>query len=241
MSAVNIEVCVDSLASLEAAIEGGANRVELCSALELGGLTPSTSLLLAAAQAPLPVHVMIRPRGGDFDFDPAELDQMVDDVLACREAGLAGVVIGATVEGRLDTDALSLLAEAAGTLSLTLHRAFDLLDDPAAAIDEAAALGMDRILTSGGAPTAEAGIEVLRRHVERAAGRLAIMAGSGINAGNVAGIVRATGVSDVHGSFSRWLRQFPPAIRQFGFSAGDGLAVTDAQAVRDVRAALLQD
>ena len=238
MSGVRIEVCVDSLASLRAAINGGADRIELCCALEVGGLTPSTGLLLAAAQSSVPVHAMMRPRGGDFVFAPAELDQMTDDVIACREAGLAGVVIGASHGGALDGAALSLLARAAGPLSLTLHRVFDLLEDPAAAIELAIDLGIDRILTSGGATAAEAGIAAIRRHVDQADGRLAIMVGGGIHAGNVDLIVRQTGVTDSHGSFSRLVRRYPQPVRQFGFAATDALAQTDARAVKAVRGVL---
>lgn len=238
MSGVRIEVCVDSMASLHAAIDGGADRIELCSALELGGLTPTTGLLLAAARTSVPIHAMIRPRGGDFLFTPAELDQMIDDVIACREAGLAGVVIGASRGGALDGAALALLAQAAGPLSLTLHRVFDLLEDPSAAIEQASDLGMDRILTSGGAPAAEAGIVAIRRHVNQANGRLAIMAGGGIHAGNVDLIVRQTGITDIHGSFSRPVRRYAEPIRQFGFAAAEVLARTDAQAVSAVRGVL---
>ncbi|MEM9107843.1 MAG: copper homeostasis protein CutC [Pseudomonadota bacterium] len=238
MNTIRIEVCVDSKASLDAAVDGGADRIELCSALELGGLTPGAGLLLEATRAPVPVHVMIRPRGGDFDFTTAEIDQMVDDVVACHQAGLAGVVIGATAAGGLDANAMATLAGAAGSLSLTLHRAFDLVNDPATAIDMAVDLGINRILTSGGAATAEAGADAIKGHVQRAAGRLAIMAGGGITAANVAAIVDKTGVSDVHGSFSRPLRSFSSDIRRFGFTSRDGLTVTDPDTVRAVRTAL---
>ena len=238
MKRVLIEVCVDSPASLQAAVDGGADRVELCSALELGGLTPTTGLQRAAKRAPIPVHAMIRPRAGDFHFTADELEQMVADIAACRAAGFAGVVIGAADRGRLDRTALSVMAEAAGPLSLTLHRVFDVLDDRMAGIETAAALGIDRILTSGGAAGAPEGAGVIRRCVEQADGRLAIMAGGGVRAANVAELVRQTGVTEIHGSFSRPVRRYAAAIRQFGFSTGDALVQTDARLVGDTRRAL---
>ena len=238
MSTISLEVCVDNLESLRTAADAGADRIELCSALELGGLTPCAGFMMAAADVSVPVHALIRPRTGDFDYSRGEVDQMVDDVQACREVGLAGIVIGAGAGGWLDETSVEALVDAAGDLCITLHRVFDLVDDRVLAIDIAADLGIERILTSGGAHSAPAGIEEIRRCVEHADSRLSIMAGGGIDAANVAKIVEHTGVRDIHGSFSRATRQFDPAIPALGFSAGESLIAADGDAVRAVRHAL---
>ena len=238
MSNVAIEICVDNARSLRKAAEAGADRIELCSALDLGGLTPSAGFMLAAKEVNVPVHAMIRPRAGDFEYSPAEIDLMIDDVQACREVGLAGIVIGASSDGWLDEPALEALVDAAGELSVTLHRVFDLVNDCLLAIDTAADLGIERILTSGGARSALDGTDNIRRYVGQADGRLSIMAGGGIHAGNAAEIVRRTGVREIHGSFSRTARQYDPAVPTLGFSTGEELWETDAGAVHAVRAAV---
>jgi copper homeostasis protein len=198
---VLLEVCVDTPKGLAAAIQGGADRIELCAALALQGLTPAPSLIALAAKAPIPVYPMLRPRHGDFCYGPRDLDAIRRDIDAVRAAGLAGVVIGANrPSGELDTEALAgLLAHAEG-LGATLHRAFDLVPDQSEALEVAVELGFERILTSGGALTAMAGAERLAELVERANGRIAILAGAGVNPGNVAQLVARTGVSEVHGS-----------------------------------------
>ena len=238
MSTVSLEICVDNLVSLQTAADAGADRIELCSALELGGLTPSAGFMMAAAEIAVPVHALIRPRSGDFDYNRDEVGQMIDDVQACREVGLAGVVIGAGSDGRLDDTSMEALVDAAGGLSITLHRVFDLVADKVLAIDIAADLGIARILTSGGAPSALAGAEEIRRCVAHAGERLSVMAGGGINAGNVATIVEQTGVRDVHGSFSRATRQYQAAIPRLGFSAGESFIAADRDAIGAVRDAL---
>ena len=127
---VRIEVCVDSAASLSAAVAGGADRVELCAALALGGLTPSAGFMAQAAGYGVPVLAMIRPRAGDFVFSTDEVAQMLTDIAAARAAGLAGVVLGASLpDGRLDRDMLAQLMRAAKGMDCTLHRAFDLTPD----------------------------------------------------------------------------------------------------------------
>ena len=165
-----LEVCVETIAGLEAAVRGGADRIEVCAALSVGGLTPPGSLIRAAAAVPLPVHLLARPRAGGFIHDAAEQALIADDIRAAAEAGLAGVVIGASAADRqLDTAALARWIEHARTLgqqrgaplSLTLHRAFDLVPDPLAALEQAVALGFDRILTSGGQPRAIDGVATL--------------------------------------------------------------------------------
>ncbi|MCU0828807.1 MAG: copper homeostasis protein CutC [Tabrizicola sp.] len=195
-----LEVCVDSPAGLAEAVLGGADRIELCSALPLGGLTPSAGLMDHAAGCGVPVMVMIRPRAGDFMWSDADIAVMEADIAAARRAGLAGVVLGASLaDGRLDKEVLRRLLAAASGMDLTLHRCFDLVPDMSLALEQTIGLGFSRILTSGGALTAVAGSERLRALVEQAAGRIAIMAGAGVEAGHVAGLL-ATGVREVHGS-----------------------------------------
>ncbi len=232
MARVLIEVCVDSAAGLAEAVAGGADRIELCAALDLGGITPSAGLMQAAAPCPVPVLAMIRPRAGDFVFSPAEVAIMLADIAAARAAGLAGVVLGASLtDGRLDAAILAALTEAASGLDLTLHRAFDLVPDIAPAIDLAAALGFRRILTSGRAATAAEGRACLERCFALAGGRIAIMPGSGISAQTVPAL-RGLPLSDLHGSCS-----VPGPVLPLGFGAPRR---TSAARVRALKAALAQ-
>jgi len=147
---MRLEVAVDDPAGLRAAVEGGADRIELCSALDVGGLTPSAGLMRLAAGCGLPVLAMIRPRSGGFCYDGDELAVMASDIAAARMTGLAGVVLGAlTPELRLDLPAMEGLMRRAAGLEVTLHRAFDLIDNWREAVDQAVALGVNRILTVG--------------------------------------------------------------------------------------------
>lgn len=218
---VHIEVCIDDVLSLEACAAGGADRIELCSALDLGGLTPSPGLIAAASKCSLPSRAMIRPRAGDFCFTEAEVNVMLADIAAIKAVGLAGVVLGATdADHRLDQTVLARLVAAAEGLGKTLHRAVDLLPDPVAAVDLAIELGFDCILTSGGELTAEAGAPVINAMVERAAGRIDIMAGSGVRPENAATIRRSTRADWLHSSCSRAMTN-ESEIRRFGFGAAE--------------------
>lgn len=197
---LTLEVCADTPAGIAAAVAGGADRLELCAALGLGGLTPSTGLMTEAAGCGLPVMAMIRPRAGGFVWTEVDLRVMEADIGAARRAGLAGVVLGALrPDGRLDGPALRRMLVAAHGLDLTLHRCFDLVPDMDAALDEALELGFRRILTSGGALTAPAGATRIAALVARSAGRIAIMAGSGVTAES-APLLKAVGVREFHGS-----------------------------------------
>ena len=196
-----LEICVDDADGLAAAIEGGADRVELCSVLELGGLTPMPGLMGLAAQVPVPVRAMIRPRGGDFVFGPRDLDAMLGDIEAARQAGLEGVVLGASLpDGRLDMAMLERLVDEAGEMPKTLHRAFDLVPDLGEAIEQAVALGFDTILTSGRARTAPEGIADLALAHQLADGRVTIMAGSGVTAETAPAILAAAPLAALHGA-----------------------------------------
>ncbi|MET3664982.1 copper homeostasis protein CutC [Caulobacter sp. 1776] len=236
-----LEVCVDTPAGLAAAIAGGADRIELCAALALQGLTPAPGLMAIAAAAPIPIYPMIRPRNGDFCYDAGDLDAMRRDIDAVRAYGLAGVVIGANrPDGELDLEALETLVAHSQGLGMSLHRAFDLVPDQAAALEVAIELGFERVLTSGGALTAQAGAERIAALVEQAAGRIGILAGAGVKPGNVADLVRRTGVREVHGSFSGPIPGADPAskVGAMGFAPPE-LRDTDqvavAEAVRILR------
>jgi len=235
-----LEVCVDGAAGLTAALAGGADRIELCSALALSGLTPSPGLMRLAGQLSKPAYAMIRPRPGDFCFSPAEIDVMRADIDAARAAGLPGVVLGASrPTGELDADALAVLVPHARGLGLTLHRAFDVAPDLEAALETAIDLGFERVLTSGGETSAIAGGGRLRDLVARAAGRISIMAGSGVTPANVQALVEQTGVREVHGSFSRRHAPVsgPERLHALGFALAEQ-AETDQASVAAAKAAL---
>jgi len=220
MSRVLLEVCVDDADGMEAAIAGGADRIELCSILELGGLTPSPGLVALAARSPLPVRAMIRPRPGDFVYSPAEIDTMLADIAAMRAAGLSGVVLGASLpDGRLDVALLTRLAEAAHGMGRTLHRAFDLVPDFAAATEMAVQMGFDTILTSGGAETALAGIDVLAGISAQAAGRVTIMPGSGVSADTPAGLRSRMSLTAIHGACALPAAPASPPAMRLGFTS----------------------
>ncbi|MBB2755288.1 UNVERIFIED_ORG: copper homeostasis protein [Rhizobium aethiopicum] len=229
-----LEVCVDSAEGLAAAIEGGAGRIELCSALELGGLTPLPSLMKIAARAPIPIYAMIRPHAGPFIFGAADEEAMLLDIDAVRAAGLAGVVIGANrPDGALDMPLIHRLKRHASGLGSTLHRAFDLVPDADQALEQAVELGCERILTSGCALKAPDGIDTLKRLSAKAAGRISIMPGSGIRPGNVTAILQATGAREVHGSCSSPVESADPRAVAFGFEAKSANK-TDVAVVREM-------
>lgn len=199
-----LEVCVDNPAGLAEALAGGADRIELCAALELGGLTPSRGFMELAARCGVPVMALIRPRPGGFVYSPTEITVMIADIRAAHAAGLAGVVIGAlTPEGALDRRRLEAMMQASGNLDLTLHRAFDVTADRTEAMETAIDLGFRRILTSGGEMTALAGAAEIARLMEQAAGRITIMPGGGVTPETVPDLMRRLPLTDLHGSFSR--------------------------------------
>ena len=197
------EACCPSLEAVLAAGRTGACRIELCERLEIGGVTPSEALLRAAlAATDLPVNVLVRPRGGDFVYDEAEVEAMLESIRLCRAQGANGVVIGAlTPSGAVDLPVMRrLVAAAKGDLSVTFHRAFDETADPSAALEDIIALGCDRLLTSGHAPDAFAGRALIGALVRQAAGRIVVMAGCGVRPGNIGQIARETGAPEFHSS-----------------------------------------
>ena len=194
-----LEVCVDDPLGLAEAVAGGADRVELCAALGVGGLTPSAGLMGVAAGCGVPCHVMIRPRAGGFEWNAAEVAVMRADIRTAGTAGMAGVVLGAARGGRLDLGVLAdLVAEAQG-MDLTLHRVIDLLADVRAAVEEAVALGFTRVLSSGGARVAHEGVGRLGLMMQVAGGRLSVMPGSGVTA-DTWPLLAGLGVREVHAS-----------------------------------------
>ena len=200
MTTFHLEICAGNLASALAAQRAGAHRIELCSGLDAGGLTPSAGLIRAAvASLSIPVHVLIRPREGDFCYSPEELAVMCDDIRLCREFGAAGVVVGALDEqGNLDTAAMQAMLRAAEGLHVTCHRAFDFVLDPVSALEQLIGWGMGRVLSSGQATTAYEGRFMLKKLVEQAAGRIAVMPGAGISPQNIGEIRAVTGATDFH-------------------------------------------
>ncbi|MDA8298046.1 MAG: copper homeostasis protein CutC [Actinomycetota bacterium] len=196
------EVCAGSLAALEAALAAGAARVELCAGLSLGGLTPSLGAIrsaVARCARRARLHVLIRPRPGDYVYSPGEVEVMEADVVLAKAAGADGVVIGALDQrARVDVATCRRLVALARPLSVTFHRAFDATSDPLASLAEVAALGVDRLLSSGGAADALAGADVLAELVRRAGDELVVMAGGGITEANVADVVRRAKVRELH-------------------------------------------
>lgn len=203
-----VEACVDSVASALAAERGGAGRLELCAALFDGGTTPSAGMIAACrAAASIPLFVMIRPRGGGFVYSDAEGDVMRRDIASARELGADGVVIGALrPDGSVDIPLVRSLVDVARGIPVTFHRAFDLTPDLEQSLESLVDAGVQRVLSSGGAPTAAEGAAQLAKLVRQAGSRLVVMAGGGIRADNVRSVVSLSGVREVHVRLTRLVR-----------------------------------
>ena len=197
-----LEIAANSLASALAAERGGADRVELCSSLADGGVTPSAATIaMAREQLRIPLYVLIRPRAGHFVYDAPELELMRRDIKYCVKLGCNGVAIGAlNTAGAVDMPAMRMLIDAAGALAITFHRAFDVVRNRRAALGDLVVLGCERVLTSGGADTAGQGAAAIAATVADAAGRLAVMAGAGLSATHIAQVAAISGANELHAS-----------------------------------------
>jgi copper homeostasis protein len=201
---VLFELCVESLDAAQAAERGGADRIELCTQLEIGGVTPAYELTAATTQAlRIPVRVLIRPRGGDFVYTAAEFEQIRQQIVGVKETGAAGVVLGVLdADGRVDVLRTRELVELAHSMKVTFHRAFDETRDKAEALEAVIATGADCLLTSGGAPDVLTGAEELDKLVRQAGERIQIMAGGGLRLANLLEVLERSGVPCLHGSLT---------------------------------------
>jgi copper homeostasis protein len=200
---VLLEICVDSFASAVAAKTGGADRLEVCSALAIGGTTPSFGLVeQCVAALEMPVMMMVRPHDGGFVYDRNHVDTMIANIKVAKSIGVQGVVFGAlTPQRTLDHATCQRLMDAAGALEATFHRAFDLVPNPLAVLDELETLGIHRVLTSGQQSTALAGARLIRRLIDHSA-TIKVLAGAGIDAESARELVAQTGVQEIHASAS---------------------------------------
>nr|WP_198160685.1 copper homeostasis protein CutC [Pedobacter panaciterrae] len=199
---VNMEVCANSVRSALAAQEGGAIRVELCDNLSEGGTTPSYSTIaLAKKMLSIKVYPIIRPRGGDFLYSDLEFDLMKEDIKICKSLNCDGVVIGILkADGSVDKERCAELIAAARPMPVTFHRAFDMSNDLEKALEDVIEIGCERILTSGGEASAFKGADVLAKLIKQAQGRIIIMPGAGVSAGNITDIIKLTGAKEFHAS-----------------------------------------
>ena len=200
-----IEICCDSYLSVRNAMSAGADRIELCSNLSVGGTTPSYGLLKQCSmmKRDIPINVLIRPRAGDFLYDDAELEEIRQEIILCKNLHFDGIVAGfLNDDGSIDTQTTAEMVQLARPLSFTFHRAFDVSDDPFKNLEDIIATGADRILTSGMKHKAIDGKDLIAELIRRANGRIIIMPGSGINAGNILNIKQLTNASELHFSAS---------------------------------------
>ncbi|WP_158941455.1 copper homeostasis protein CutC [Granulicella sp. S190] len=205
MRKIIFELCAESLQACLAAREGGADRIELCTALSEGGLTPSHGLIRAAVKrSGLPVHVLLRPRSGDFHYTDDEFAVMCEDLIHARSLGASGFVVGILhIDGTVDMERTSELVKLAAPLEVTFHRAFDYTASLEQALEDVIASGCRRVLTSGGEPDVLAGADRLMRLVELAGGRIDVAAGGGLRIKDATALARATRASHFHGSVRR--------------------------------------
>ena len=247
MNQFQFEVCANSVDSCLAAQAGGANRVELCAGIPEGGTTPSYGTIVLAREtlADTRLHVIIRPRGGDFLYSTLEQRIMLKDIETAKQAGADGVVFGClTADGEVDVPLMKRLMEAAQGMSVTFHRAFDVCRNPHRALEDIIGLGCDRILTSGQQPTAEQGIPLLKELQQQAAGRIILLAGCGVNEQNIARIARETGIQEFHFSarenIESGMRYRNPSVSMGGTVCIDeySLPVTTERRVKNTLRAL---
>jgi copper homeostasis protein len=219
---MDLEVCIDSVESAIAAERGGARRVELCSDLLEGGITPGAGLIASVRRRiSIDLFVMIRPRGGDFCYTDLEFEVMQEEIGHARHLGADGIVLGLLdQQGRVDVARTRQLVELARPLPVTFHRAIDMTPDLPAALEDVLATGASRILTSGGAPEVTRGIDAIARMVQAANERIAIMPGGGISPENLVTVAESTGATEFHSSV-RTVFPSPVSFRKQGMAMGD--------------------
>lgn len=235
------EICANSVESCIAAQEGGADRVELCAGIPEGGTTPSYGeISIARELLNIKLHVIIRPRAGDFLYSSTEIQAMLKDIEMVKKIGADGIAVGClTPEGAIDMPVMKEIMKVAGGLSVTFHRAFDVCRNPQKAMEEIIDLGCDRILTSGQQPTAESGIPLLKELHKQAAGRIILLAGCGVNEKNIAYIASETGIKEFHFSarekVSSGMQYRNPSVSMGGSVHIDEYArlITTAERVRN--------
>lgn len=226
-----VEICANSVQSCLAAQEGGAHRVELCAAIPEGGTTPSYGEIMLAREllTTTRLHVIIRPRAGDFLYSQLEIGSMLHDIELCRKAGVDGLVFGClTPDGTIDMPLMRTLMKAAGGLPVTFHRAFDMTSNPHQALEDIIELGCNRILTSGQQATAFEGMELLAGLHKQAAGRIILLAGSGVNPSNIRIIHEQTGITEFHFS-ARSLHESKMLFRNQHVSMGGTVTIDEYQ------------
>ncbi len=240
-----LEICIDSIDSAIASKTGGADRIEICSSLATGGTTPGYGLVKQCIdRVGLPAVMMIRPHDGPFVYRDQDLQVMLVDIEIAKSLGCCGVVFGCLKEdGTLHVEQCRRLIEAAGELQTVFHRAFDVsrtsdTSSPLNILDQIVELGFDRLLTSGRAPSADEGSELIGRLVSHAAGRIEILAGAGISADNVSRIVEATSVAQVHASASVARNGKVSRRADATVSFGENSRVTCAEKVIAIKAAI---
>lgn len=242
---LTLEVACTNMESVQAAIRGGADRIELCAALSVGGITPSDAFIQQVLEvSSVPVFVMIRPREGDFLYSSVEFEIMLREVERCSMLGVPGIVTGLlNADGTVDVLRTKRLVQAAGTMAVTFHRAFDLSTDLSRSLEAIIETGCNRLLTSGMSSSALSGVACIRELVRLADGRIEIMAGAGISSENVSSIIRDTGVREVHLSGKR-IADSPMSFRRpelsMGIPGADeySLTITDEFVIRAIRTCL---
>jgi copper homeostasis protein len=219
-----LEICVDSLESAINAQVAGADRVELCDNLSVGGTTPGYGTIVSVRNnLSIGLHILIRPRGSDFLYTDPEFDIMRRDIEASGEAGADGVVIGILLrDGNIDIERTARLIESARPMKVTFHRAFDMCRDPVNGLEDILSAGAERILTSGHKNSAEEGSDLIERLVKQADNRITIMPGGGLNESNIARIARTTGASEFHLT-GRKIIESEMEYRKSGISMGVSL------------------
>jgi copper homeostasis protein len=236
---MKLEICIDNYESLTAAVNSGADRIELCASLREGGLTPSFSFIEAALQARVPIFVMIRPRSCDFLYTSEEIEMMHRDIYMAKKLGAPGVVFGVlTAEGEIDRAAMRSLMQEADGMEATCHRAVDQVRDIYTAIDTLADLGAKRILTSGQAETPFEGIDTLKKMVAYAEQRVMIMA-AGVNPHDVREIITQTGVDEVHAAASAYRKtqmKFIQDEAKMGHGEDFSLNIVNGEIVKAIKA-----